>query len=72
MDASEHKDMSPLEKDARFRARRRLLQLGVYLTPTLLSLTVFLGQGNGDGSGANTSYGRRRPRTRVTVRTDGD
>jgi len=31
------------EKISVDRARRRLLQLGVYLTPALLNLTAFLG-----------------------------
>ena len=32
------------QEEARFRARRRLLKLGLYLTPTLLSFTSFLDQ----------------------------
>lgn len=32
------------QAEARFRARRRLLKLGVYMAPTLLSLTALLGQ----------------------------
>jgi hypothetical protein len=45
------------------RVRRRLLKLGVYLTPAILNVTSFLTE-----SDADSDRPRQRPRVRVTAR----
>ena len=67
MDTLEQGDMLPSEEDARFRARRRLLKMGVYLTPSLLSLTTFLERSTADDDDDDND--EERPRAKVTVRT---
>lgn len=50
------------------RARRRLLKLGIYLTPTLLSLTGFLHRGDAEAVPPPSPPVELRVELRVEVR----
>jgi len=49
-------------RETRERARRRLLKLGIYLTPAILNVTSVLAE-----SDADRDRPRQRPRVRVTA-----